>query len=344
LEQLTGEQLDAGFRRRLGEHVAQAQRQGVGQQLLTVRLLAALEQAGVRALPLKGPLLGERLHGDAGARISADVDVLVALVDLRRAEEVLCGLGYRVQPPREADDTEPPPLHEQLVHPQGLPDVELHWRVHWYETRFSAELLARSAPGPDGCLVPRREDELALLLLLYARDGFAGLRLACDLAAWWDRFGAVLGPQGASEVARSHATIARSLATAAVVAERLVGLPAERILDPELLACASPRATRLSNWSLRGGDAQVSANVSLVDWLLAPRGQRRSLTRRHVLLSRRELRTRWPQAERSALGLARLRVLHAGRVATRYAIASWTLLRGRAWAPPPASSEIVDGS
>jgi len=339
LERLVGDELPERFRAHLAQHVADAQRQGVGQELLTVRVLAALEAAGVRALPLKGPLLGERLHGDAGARLSADVDVLVARDELRRAEAVVCELGWRLEPPREPGEDGLPLLHERLVHPQGLPDVELHWRVHWYEARFSAALLERSAPGADGWLVPRPADELALLLLLYARDGFAGLRLACDLAAWWDRFGAELDGHGVSAQAAAHPATARALATATAVAERLVGLPAERVLPRAPLASCSRGAVQLVNWPLLGVEEQISANVSLADWLMAPRGEWRALMRRNVLLSRRELRTRWPRAAASAGGRLRLRVVHAARLAGRYAIATWTLLRGGTWAPlPPPES------
>ena len=341
LEPLAGDALSHGLRTRLHAHAAEAQRQGVAQELVTIRLLAALEEAGIRALPLKGPLLAERLHGRAGARLSADVDVLVARERLRDAEEVVRALGWRVEPPHEPGDAAAPVLHERLVHPHGLPDVELHWRVHWYEDRFSAELLERSAAGADGWLVPQPADELALLLLLYARDGFAGLRLACDVAAWWDRFGTTLDACALDELAGAHPALSRALATATVVAQRLIGLPAERVLSPALLATASPRAVRLANWRLRGGEAQISANVSLADWLMSPAGQWRSLVRRHVLPSRRELRTGWPEVAARAGGRLRLRLLHPVRLASRYAIAAWTLLRGRAWSPLPAPPEAV---
>jgi Uncharacterised nucleotidyltransferase len=337
LEQLAGDVLPERFGARLAQHAAEAQRQGVGQELLTVRVLAALEAAGVRALPLKGPLLGERLHGDAGARLSADVDVLVARDELQRAERIVCELGWRLEPPREPGDDGLPVLHERLVHPQGLPDIELHWRVHWYEARFSAALLERSAPAAGGWLVPQPADELALLLLLYARDGFAGLRLACDLAAWWDRFGAELDGSGVTSVAAAHPATARALATATAVAERLVGLPCEHVLAPALRTGASRGAERLVNWPLHGVEEQIRANVSLADWLMAPSGQWRALARRNVLLSRRELRARWPRAALSVSGRLRLRVVHAARVAGRYAIATWTLLRGGTWAPLPPS-------
>src|SRR6201999_2782545 len=71
-----------------------------------------------------------------------------------------------------------------------LPPVELHWRIHWYERNFAVErLLPPASPAsPDWC--PEPVDELAALLLFYARDGFIDLRLATDLGAWWDVRGA----------------------------------------------------------------------------------------------------------------------------------------------------------
>ncbi len=329
--------LPAGFAASAAEHTARARRQGVSQQMITVRLLAALEEAGIRALPLKGPLLGERLYGDIGARVSADIDLLVAEHDLVSAVEVVLALGYRRLLPRAPSDTTRPLLHEQLVHPSGLPAVELHWRVHWYEQGFSSRVLARSALTPGGWLAPQPDDELALLLLLYGRDGFAGLRLACDLAAWWDRYGAALGPLGVSDAVRAHPAMTRVVATAALLTDQLAGVPAAQVLSAELLAQASRRALRLSNWSLRGSEGQIDANVSLVDWLLAPAGQWRALTRRHLLLARRDILTRWPGSGTSARQLASLRAGHALRVVRRYAIACWSVLRRGTWAPFPAS-------
>ena len=66
-------------------------------------------------------------------------------------------------------------LHVRLLHDAGLPDIELHWRVHWYEAEFGALALARAESGPDGVRRLRTEDDLAALMLYQARDGFAGL-------------------------------------------------------------------------------------------------------------------------------------------------------------------------
>ena len=58
-------------------------------------VLSALAEAGVRAAPLRGPALGERLYDDAALRPCGDVDVLVDRAALEPAERALAGLGFR---------------------------------------------------------------------------------------------------------------------------------------------------------------------------------------------------------------------------------------------------------
>jgi hypothetical protein len=333
--------LPAHFVEQIERYTALAQRQGVAQQMLTIRLVAALEERGIKVLPIKGPLLGERLYGQAGARVSADIDLLVAAPDLPGAVEVISALGYTRARSGASGPHALPTLHERLVSVTGLPDVELHWRVHWYERHFSADMLARSAPG-DGCLQPLLVDELAELLLLYARDGFAGIRLLADVAAWWDRYGERLDPGDIEALVSAYPAVARTLATAALLAERLAGLPARELLSASRLAEASGWAVRLCNWPLRGEQGQIEANVTLVDWILAPGRQRRALVRRHLLLSREDLLTRWPEVDAGGLGTLRLRALHLLRVIGRYAIAGWQLRQRGSWAPIPRSLEVAN--
>src|SRR5687767_177353 len=57
-------------------------------------VLATLEAASVSALALKGPVLGERVHGDGFLRPSSDVDVSVAPRDLDRAVAALAARGF----------------------------------------------------------------------------------------------------------------------------------------------------------------------------------------------------------------------------------------------------------
>lgn len=59
-------------------------------------LLATLQQAGIAAMILKGPLLSENLYGDPGMRQCADLDLLVDEADFHRARDILGEQGYRL--------------------------------------------------------------------------------------------------------------------------------------------------------------------------------------------------------------------------------------------------------
>ena len=54
----------------------------------------ALRENGIEFIPLKGPLLSYRLHGDSTVRYFGDADILVALESVDKAAEVLTGMGY----------------------------------------------------------------------------------------------------------------------------------------------------------------------------------------------------------------------------------------------------------
>jgi len=248
---------------------------------LTLRSVCdRLEDAGVPALPLKGQDLALRIHGDLGARPSADIDVLVAADQLPAAVEVLAAIGYR--PSARADEPWLLELHHEVIHAgSGMPPVELHRRVEWYDGEaFAAAVLRRSARSPGALRRAAPADELAILLLIFARDGFAGLRLPADIAAWWDRYGGELAPRALEPIAEAHPSLARALATAAVVAERLVALPASDLLKIDSAGGRRSRlAARLADPLLQRGWPEAT----LVDGLLSDGPALRAWARRRVL-------------------------------------------------------------
>ncbi len=241
-----------------------------------------LRDAGVVALALKGPALALSAHGDIGLRSSGDVDILVAPDDLRRAAVgALSRQGY-VLLDDPVDGAGLPVLHRRLSHPQR-PRVELHWRVHWHETAFSRDMLARSRPGPDGRLEAHPADLGASLLLFFARDGFYGLRLAADIAGWWDRHRDALGTGLLDEYTRRYPELSRTWHASARAAERLVGVPVDAWLtEPPPTDRRTTLALRLSNWSQDGDPDQLAVNIMLVDALLGPPGSWRRLLRRQL--------------------------------------------------------------
>jgi hypothetical protein len=280
-------------------------------ELTTLNIAAALEAAGVANAPLKGPLLARALHGDPGMRYSRDIDVLVGREDFGRAVDALAPLGWRRAPGQARD----PVLHLALVHEAGLPDIELHWRVHWYEGEFGARALARAVPGADGVRRLRAEDDLAALMLYQARDGFAGLRHPTDIAAWWDAHGSADGAPLLDPIVRQHPGLTRALTASAVLLERMVSLPAARLISlPSRLPWGAARALSLANPLMQGSPEQITAEVSLVDGLLSPKGGRAAFLRRRALPDARDL----PE---TAGPLAIARVEHVLRLLGRCSVA-----------------------
>jgi hypothetical protein len=192
--------------------------------LVSTNVRVALLEAGISSSALKGPQLGEVIYGEPGRRHSSDIDLLVSAEQLSAAVEVVQRLGYRAP----SDHVQPnglPLLHFALVHERGeLPPVELHWRIHWYESRFARERLLVPGEGQIDQWRPAPAEELAALLLFYARDGFIGLRLAADLGAWWDVFGVHLQPGSLDALLVAYPALSRAILAAAIAAEKVVGL------------------------------------------------------------------------------------------------------------------------
>jgi len=318
----------------VGDAIRHARGWGRVQAIIQWSLLGRLSEAGIPAAPLKGPDLAQRIYGDLGLRSSADVDLLVAASRLDDAVRVVQALGYGPGPPQDAPWlTE---LHRELLHPaDAMPVVEVHWRTEWYSASagtggFAQVALERSRPDSQGHgrqLQPA--DELAVLLLVYARDCLVGLRLAADIAAWWDRYGSAVPDGALQEIVDADRPLATPLAVAASVCARLVDLPAVKLID--LSPAARPRgrlASRLADPFL--DLPTVGSASSLVDGLFSSRATLQPFLRRRVLPPIGHIERTYGARE-GPLRSVRLRLLqaqHPVRRAAHYA--------GLLWSPPPA--------
>lgn len=293
-----------------------AARHGVAQELAMQHLAAALEHKDVRCLPVKGQALSRALYGRPGMRASSDIDLLVLPADLRRAVGVLEGEGFRAVNDRQA--TGPPHLHIVLVPPggTGLPTVELHWRLHWYEESFAAQVLERSATDGPGVRRASPVDELASLLLFYARDGFVGLRYAADIATRLDATDAPVRAERLTDVMAEHPRLVPALRAASIVASRVVGTERPSFAGAPGARRREQLAMRLCDPYGRGDADQTAANVALVDLLLSP-------SRTFVSFAGRQLAA--PDATTTAAA-------HSTKTLTRFAAALWALRGGRAYA------------
>jgi hypothetical protein len=305
-----------------------ARQRGLLDHGVTKRLTADLHTRGIPVVPLKGATLAETAYGDIGARQASDIDLLVPLSGLDQAVEVAEQHGWRER--ELSRDPGLPWLHRELLH-DSLPPLEIHWRVHWYEETFADAAMARAQKTDDGWLRPQPADELAFLLLFLARDGFAGLRQVLDVAAWWGALGRDAQPaRDVRTIADAHPELEPALTAAARYAEAVAGIPERSLIANGKLSGRQRAAMRLQNPWLTGSRAQVEADISLVDALLAPPRGLRPFVSRQLLIPRSGLVRRQPHLEhasRTRVGAARLG--HAGRVLTRYGLASPRAVRRR---------------
>jgi len=317
--------VDDDFATVVNHAVEAACRQGILLQLAEDGVKSALADAGIVSTVLKGTRLSEALYGDPGRRLSSDIDLLVAGHQLYSAVAAVRSLGYK-SPSDHIGDRGLPLLHFALTHERNqLPPVELHWRMHWYEGRFAEQRLLPASVEQVDAWRPALGDELASLLLFYARDGFNNLRLACDLGAWWDTFGPRLQDGALDEVIDCYPALEHVLLVAARVAERAVGVPAAQLTRRGSKLAARDRvALRLAEPYPRSSDAQLYADIGLIDGLLVPRGSFRAFVRRQVFPPRDVLDK---YARRSRRSRATSSFGHGARVLVRYALAMTRLLR-----------------
>jgi len=216
--------------------------------------VAAFHAADLAVIALKGPCLAERLYGDAALRNCFDLDLLVRVSDLARAEQALSGLGFH--PNSEADDYHRP-------WSRGSLNLELHHNVeNPLAFAFGIDAVwARAVPSqfqgvPVWLLAP--PDELLYLCLHGVRHRFERLCLYLDLALAFRRF-----PLSAAAPSRSNRVFDNVLAVGWLLASHLdPELPA----DPALARIPPRDRKRLEQ--LAGGLWQelMVASPPTLDW------------------------------------------------------------------------------
>lgn len=321
--ELLGERTDERFALALGEALTSGRHQGAFLQMIAARVVGELGDAQIASVPLKGPRLSEALYGDPARRPSSDIDLLVSAEQLHGAVEVVRSMGYRA-PVDAVDARGLPLLHFALAHERDeLPPIELHWRIHWYEERFACERLLGPLAGSDAELRLGTVDELLALLLFYARDGFVDLRLATDIGAWWDRFGSALPGDGFERSIHAYPQLERVLVASATAAHDVVGLPTGWLgAYATRLDRRARIAVRLANPNPHSSQAQVYADMGLIDGLLVPPKGFWAFLRRQVMPSRARIR----ESTQSSGWQARSSVMHCIRVVSRYGLALARLL------------------
>ena len=165
--------------------LVQARRRGAATAMQRQEVVEVLHrtfvEAGVDYVVFKGSQIAEDLYGEAFLRPSADIDVLVAEKDRRRAAEALLAAGFEHHPQALGPD------YQIAFLGQGTP-IDLHWHVMQPE-RSRRDLTAWILQGrveSGGRSVPSPEATLVILLLNPAITDLASERWIQNLDL--DRF------------------------------------------------------------------------------------------------------------------------------------------------------------
>lgn len=116
-------------------------------------LAHALQDAGLRFMPMKGVHLCISLYEDIGERPTWDIDLLVPLGEIGRALAVVEKAGYRASRPFDLDLEVRNYHHVPAYVKRGAPPLEIHWTL--LNPRFQnglgwQELWERSVPAKVG--------------------------------------------------------------------------------------------------------------------------------------------------------------------------------------------------
>jgi hypothetical protein len=216
-----------------------------------LRVLALFRQAGIDAVPLKGPALAAQLYDPPALRPTSDLDVLINRADLPRAIHVAASNGYRFSHPNASMKFFEAGSEFQLTANHGVL-LELHW--HFAPALFNAlrpscapDSLATASLG--GCQIPvfRTEDLLPMLCVHGAKHCWCSLKWLCDVARLvespdldWDRVTARSEAMRLTRPLLLGVALARDLLSAAVPPEIVARIERDEIVCD---LAASNRAT-----------------------------------------------------------------------------------------------------
>jgi hypothetical protein len=163
-----------------------------------LRIFNALREAGIEAVPLKGPVLAQTVYGDIALRQFGDLDILVTPENVERALSVMQACGYRSE--HEISESKRRSLmktahHYHLFNAQLGIIAELHWTIapNYYGMKTDVDgILSRAGQvsllGKDIAGISA-EDMLILLCQHGTKHTWGRLSWICDVAGLAARVG-----------------------------------------------------------------------------------------------------------------------------------------------------------
>jgi len=197
-----------------------------------VGLLQRFENAGIRVMPLKGPVLAMQAYGNLGLRHAGDIDLLINPTSVWDADRILTESGY-VQtvpgfPLRGGQIKAFMTMRKDFTytHLERGFDIELHWRwsqnAHLFPVPFDDVWAQREGIKLGGsCVAAMPPEEVVLYLCAHgAHTGWFRLKWLCDLP------GLICRLDMPQLVSRAHDLgMSRMLGQGLVLAHRWLDMP-----------------------------------------------------------------------------------------------------------------------
>jgi hypothetical protein len=214
---------------------------------------------GIQLCAVKGPLLSQRLFGDASLRTSRDIDLLVHPEAVARAEALLLANGYQRNFPTRTLTPHQWQIYLQhwrhfvYYHPQRHVLIELHWALtstNMVSMQAHHQMLSRARPVTfaGATLYTLSEEDLPVNLLIHGSlHCWIRLKWLVDFVAWmrqaddpdWEGLKARMGDLG----------LQRLLAQGVLLANWLFHPPIPETV--QALIEAEPAAQYLADRSLK---------------------------------------------------------------------------------------------
>ena len=156
-----------------------------------LRILDALKEAGIKTVPLKGPVLAQQVYGDVALRQFSDLDIMVAPVDVEKALGIIQARGYKCEHDLSSSkrrSLQKTVHHHHLLNQKSGIVVELHWTIapSYYGLKADAVRILNGACHVSIMekIVPcaSAEDMLVLLCQHGTKHTWDRLSWICDVA------------------------------------------------------------------------------------------------------------------------------------------------------------------
>ncbi|PEZ83320.1 nucleotidyltransferase family protein [Bacillus sp. AFS017274] len=144
-------------------------------------------ESDIRLLFLKGPVIAHDLYGDISLRTSKDLDIIIPMTDLEKAEEILITNGYEKEnQPNFLNEWKWRNHHIAFFHKHNKIQIEVHWRLEPFPSKEPSfnELWERKRTSTitrSPTYFLGKEDLFFYLVSHGARHGWFRLRWLLDI-------------------------------------------------------------------------------------------------------------------------------------------------------------------